>query len=115
MIGFCSALKTKGYLVHVTPENRRRCTVQGKTHITLDALLNGDRTHFQLSPGDEVTPADITIAEVKELVVAINVSHERIVCLYQDLVKAEARIDKLEQLLSSTADSQEQHITQSSR
>ncbi len=75
--------------------------------ITLDMLLTGDRTLFQLRPGDEKAPAQITVAELKEIVVAVNVSSDRILGLYEDLLKAEARINKLERLLSSVADTQE--------
>lgn len=69
--------------------------------ITLDALLRGDRTLFQVCPGDEETPAHLTIAEVKEMMVAINASNERILSLYRDLQKAEEHIELLEGSLDS--------------
>lgn len=75
--------------------------MQRRIPITLDALLHADRTLFQACPGDEETPANLTIAEVKEMMVAINVSNERILRLYQDVQKAEERIEALELRLNS--------------
>jgi hypothetical protein len=68
----------------------------GRKQVTLNALLYADRTDFQLCPGDESVAADITVAELKEIVVAVNASSEQIRGLYQDLLHAEARIGKLE-------------------
>ena len=81
--------------------------MQGTIQITLDTLLNGDRTLLQLCPGDETTPAQISVAEVKELMVAVNVSNERIQLLYQDMLKAEARIGKLERQMLAIKGAQE--------
>ena len=65
--------------------------------ITLDQLLYGDRTTlFKAIPGDAETPANISVAAIKEMALAINVLHERTQLLYQDLLKAEARIESLE-------------------
>lgn len=75
--------------------------------ITLDTLLTGDRTVFQLCPGDETMPAQLTVAELKEIVVAINVSSERIIDLNQRLVKAEEDIEKLESRQAASAAFQE--------
>ena len=75
--------------------------------ITLDMLLTGDRSLFQLRPGDDKAPAQLTVAELKEIVVAINVSSDRILDLNQRLVKAEEDIEKLENRLAEYEASQE--------
>jgi hypothetical protein len=68
----------------------------GRKPVTLNRLLYADRTAFQLCSGDEHTAADITVAELKEIMVAVNASNEQIRSLYQDLLKAESRIGMLE-------------------
>ena len=75
--------------------------------ITLDMLLTGDRTLFQQRSGDDKAPAQLTVAELKEIVVAINVSSDRILDLNQRLVKAEEDIEKLESRLVQYEASQE--------
>lgn len=64
--------------------------------VNLDLLFRGDRLTFQILPGDKGTYAHITVAELKEMALALHVSNERIQLLYQDLQKAEGRIDQLE-------------------
>lgn len=68
----------------------------GRKPVTLDGLLYADRTDFQPCPGDEHAAADITVTELKEIMVAVNASNEQIRGLYQDLLRAEARIGNLE-------------------
>lgn len=82
----------------------------GRMPITLDALLTGDRTLFQLCPGDEETPAQLTAAELKEVVVAVNASSERILGLYDDLLKAEARIEVLEHRLQAITNANDEGV-----
>ncbi len=69
---------------------------KSRKQVTLNTLLYADRTDFQLCPGDESVAADITVAELKEIIVAVNASSEQIRGLYQDLLHAEARIGTLE-------------------
>jgi hypothetical protein len=65
--------------------------------VTLEDLFYGDRTTlFKINAGDAETPANISVATIKEMALAINGLHERGQLLYQDLLKSEARIDRLE-------------------
>jgi hypothetical protein len=65
--------------------------------ITLEYLMYGDRTTlFKINPGDTETSANVSVATLKDMALAINVLNERIQLLYEDLQKAEARIEKLE-------------------
>jgi|ERR1019366_3193741 hypothetical protein len=73
----------------------------GRKPVTLSQLLYADRTDFQICPGDERVAADITVAELKEMIVAVNASNEQIRSLYEDVLRAEARIGKLEFLAVS--------------
>jgi hypothetical protein len=66
-------------------------------NITLEQLFYGDRTTlFKINPGDAETLANVSVATIKEMALAINGLHERGQLLYQDLLKAEARIESLE-------------------
>jgi hypothetical protein len=66
-------------------------------NITLEQLFYGDRTTlFKINPGDAETLANVSVATIKEMALAINGLHERGQLLYEDLQKAEARIEKLE-------------------
>ncbi len=70
--------------------------------ITLEDLFNEDRSIvFKIESDDHETPATISVADLKELALAINVSNERIQGLYQDLLKAEKRIENLERRLNA--------------
>ncbi len=73
--------------------------------IDLQTLLsvNPDLSIYQRQPGDEKTPAQISVADLKEILLAINGSSRRIHDLYQDLQRAEARIEVLEDILSVTS------------
>lgn len=80
----------------------------GKTPpITLNMLLTGDRSLFQPRPGDEKTSAQITVAELKDIVVAVNVSSDRILDLNRRLSKVEEYIEQLESRLAEYEASQE--------
>ncbi|MBA2391444.1 MAG: hypothetical protein H0V70_01710 [Ktedonobacteraceae bacterium] len=72
--------------------------------IDLATLLNADRTVFKINPDDRETPANISVADLKEMALAINVGNDRIKGLYKDLQQAEARIDGLEHSLRAIAD-----------
>ena len=73
-------------------------------NIDLQTLLSvtPDLSIYQRQPGDETTPAAISVADLKEILLAINGSSRRQYDLYQDLLRAEARIEELEHLLNVT-------------
>ena len=71
--------------------------------IDLSLLFRGDRATFQILPGDKETDAHITVAELKEMALALHVCNERIQLLSQDMQKAEDRIDALERQISAVA------------
>lgn len=73
--------------------------------IDLDMLLNADPMAFQIHHGDRETLANISVADLKEIALAINVGNDRVQGLYKDLQQAEARIDSLERGLRTIADS----------
>jgi hypothetical protein len=73
--------------------------------ITLETLFFADRTvAFKINDGDEEAPVTLTVAQVKEMALAISASNTRIVDLFHDLEKAEERIEKLERRLAAIAE-----------
>jgi predicted RNase H-like nuclease (RuvC/YqgF family) len=80
--------------------------------IDLNILFNADPTVFEIKREDKETPANISVADLKELALAIHVGNDRIQSLYKDLQQAEARIDQLERRLDTIAGAQEEEMSQ---
>ena len=74
-------------------------------HVLLS--MNPNLTLYEIKPGDREKKADISVADWKEMLLAINVSSRRIHHLLEDLKQAEARIDSLERGQCAIADSPE--------
>jgi hypothetical protein len=79
--------------------NRHIPATGGKLRIELNAILSidPDTAMYQCQPGDKETLANISIADLKEVLLAINVCSRRIHYLLEDLKNAENRIEKVEQ------------------
>ena len=69
----------------------------------LTTLLSAepDLTVYEIKPGDNEMKAEISVADLKEILLALNGSSRRIHFLYEDLQRAEARIDRLEARVES--------------
>jgi hypothetical protein len=69
--------------------------------INANTLLdpNADRSLFEVKAGDEFSPADLTVAEHKELMLAINTLSDRIHYLVRDFNQLEERVVKAEERL----------------
>ncbi len=73
--------------------------MQGKA-ITLGILTRDDPAPFALHPGDEQLPVMLKVADLKEMLLAINVAYSRIQALAKENAAAEQRIARLEELHS---------------
>jgi hypothetical protein len=62
-------------------------------HKLLD--VNADLTVYEIGPGDGKTKAEISVADLKEMLLAINVSSRRIHALVKELEAAEQKIGML--------------------
>jgi hypothetical protein len=62
---------------------------------------NADRSLFEVRPGDEYKPGDLSIADVKEMTLAINANAYRIHELVKDFNQIENRVIKLEERLET--------------
>ena len=61
-----------------------------------DLIIAQDRSIFTVQPGDEVTPAPLTIKDYKELAISLNALQERILLLISEHDVLERRIVTLE-------------------
>jgi hypothetical protein len=73
----------------------------GLTVLTALLNTNPDLTVYEIKSGDRETKAEISVADLKETLLAINGSSRRIHFLYEDLQHAEARINDLEKRVES--------------
>jgi hypothetical protein len=71
------------------------------TVLTTLLSANPDLTVYEIKPADKETKAEISVADLKETLLAINGSSRRIHFLYEDLLRAEARIENLENRIDS--------------
>ncbi len=80
-------------------QNQQPPTTGGKLRIELNTLLcvDPDVTMYHCQPGDKETPANISVANLKEILLAVNACSRRIRYLLEDLKRAEDRIEALEQ------------------
>ena len=78
---------------------RRRAPLRSLPAVDLHALLSTDPdlTVYEIQPRDKEMQVGISVADLKTMLLAINVSSRRIHGLLKDLERAEARIDVLEQ------------------
>ena len=58
--------------------------------------VNADLTIYESKPGDKKAKADISVADWKEALLAINVLSRRIQALLEDVERAEVCIEVLE-------------------
>ena len=75
--------------------------------INLHTLLNTnpDLSMYEVKPEDKETEAQISVADLKEMLLAINVSSRRIHALLTDIEAAEQKIASLERGLYADAHS----------
>jgi hypothetical protein len=71
------------------------------TVLTTLLSANPDIAVYEIKPTDKETKAEISVADLKETLLAINGSSRRIHFLYEDLLRAEARIESLENRIES--------------